>query len=302
MNSANSIKAASKSKRLFRVLGMVFILLIITLYIGLPMVMALLVIRPDSDSGAEAPEYFNEVELLTVDDVRLKAWYAEPQNGAVIILVHGAGSGRESVRSYAEMLYQNGFGVLAVSMRGYGDSAGSINRLGWNGNQDIGAALDFLSGRAEVEVIGGLGLSMGGEILLGAASTYPIIRAIAADGATHRALNEYIALPENRSLYRNFSQRVFTLMVRLFSGDQPPDPPLLESIQAADNSAFLFIAAGNDADEVAYNRLFHETATYHSDLWVIPEIEHTGGMSHNPRDYETRVINFFTEVLLAGSN
>lgn len=287
------------SRHLLHVLGILLVLLVAALYIGFPLVMAFAAIAPQHQSDGAPPDGFANITVTTADGLKLGAWYIEPENGATIILVHGAGSGRNSVRSYATMLHHNGFGVLALNMRGYGDSEGSINRLGWMGTSDIGAAVDFLSAQDEVKAIGGLGLSMGGEILLGAASTYPALQAIAVEGATHRCVEEYMALPENRPLYRNFTHRVFTFMVGLFTGEAQPQPPLLTSIERAEATTFLFIAAGNEGDEIDYNTLFHEAARDRSHLWVIPGIGHTGGYGSVPDLYETQVISFFSKDLLA---
>ncbi len=286
-----------KRSRLLRIIVLFAILLIIALYIGIPTIMAVAAIVPDHSSAGEPPQGFQEITVETEDGIALAGWYAEPENGAVIILVHGAGSGRNSVRSHAVMLHENGFGVLALNISGYGDSEGAINRLGWTGTNDIGAAVNFLSVRDEVKAIGGLGLSMGGEILLGAASSYPTLQAIAVEGATHRCLEEYTALPQNRPLYRNFTHRVFTFMAGIFSGNAPPEPPLLNSIEQAETTAFLFIAAGNEGEEIDYNTLFHHAARDHSSLWVIPEVGHTNGFRSVPDLYESRVIEFFRAEL-----
>jgi pimeloyl-ACP methyl ester carboxylesterase len=288
----------SKRKRLIRIIGIVLILLLVTLQIILPIVVSIWVIIPLGTNSGEPPPGFAEIEMTTPDGVQLAAWYAEPQNGAVIVLVHGAGRGRESVRPYAAMLRENGFGVLAMNLRGFGDSEGRINRLGWNGTKDIGAAVDYLAGRDGIEAIGGLGLSLGGEVLLGAASQYPGIQAIVAEGATFRSINESIALPEKKHFYNNFSDRLFTFAVGILSGDDQPDPTLLESVQAAQNASVLLIAAGKNKTEVAYNELFHETVPDRTSLWVIPNVNHTGGFSHDPDLYEEYVIGFFNETLL----
>jgi uncharacterized protein len=200
------------------------------------------------------------------------------------------------VGDYATMLRDNGYGVLALSVHGYDDSEGCINRRGWNGTPDIASAVEFLSGRDEVTSIGGLGLSMGGEILLGAASEYPAIEAIVAEGATLRGVNDYLSLPSNRPLYRNFTHRVFTFMVGVFSDDAQPELTLVQSIEAAQSTSFLFIAAGTDETEIAYNTLFHESASQRSHLWIIADAAHTGGYSHDSEQYEQQVVDFFNRV------
>lgn len=290
-------------KWLFRVIGKVLSLVIMALYVGYPTAMAVVAILPEHETSMSPPDGFSEIGLVTADEVHLGAWYAEPQNGTVIILVHGAGSGRNSLYTYATMFHENGFGVLVLNLRGYGDSEGQINRLGWNGTLDIGAAVDFLI----VDNLGGLGLSMGGEVLLGVASTYPEIQSIAADGATFRSVNDYISLETNRPLYRNFTHQVFSFMVSVFTGDQQPQPILLESIECAENTSFLFVAAGRDDTEITYNQLFYQTAYKRSVLWIIPDVGHTDGFYAVSHEYTERVVDFFNraisdEVLLDGGS
>ena len=292
-------KGLSIRKRLLQITLILIIVLLIALYIGFPTAMAMAAIAPDEGNAGEVPAVFTEVTLTRRDGLQLGAWYAEPQNGVVIILVHGAGSGRNSVREYATLLQENGFGVLALSVHGYDDSEGHINRLGWNGTPDIGAAVDFLTGREGVESIGGLGLSMGGEILLGAASEYPTIQASAVEGATLRGFNDYVSLPSNRPLYRNFTHRVFTFMVGILSGDEQPEPTLLQSVQAAESTSFLFIAAGTDETEIAYNSLFDQAVSERSRLWIIPNVGHTGGYRYDPEGYTQQLVEFFSDALVA---
>ncbi len=162
---------------------------------------------------------------------------------AAIILLHGAGGSREAMRPVADMLRRHGYGVLALDQRGHGSSGGATNRLGWQGTIDVGAAVDYLQDRGGVKAIGGLGWSMGGEVLLGAAADYPAIKAIVAVGAWRRSTGELLALPSERPLVRNFTARVMYATVQLLSGDRPPKP-LLDSMVAAGSTAFLLIAGG----------------------------------------------------------
>jgi pimeloyl-ACP methyl ester carboxylesterase len=281
-----------------RVVVILIIVVLIALYIGMPLVMAVAATSPGGGAAGDLPDGYSAVRLPTADGAELGGWYAEPDNGALILLVHGAGGGRGSTRAYADMLPTHGFGVLAISVRGFDDSTGRINRLGWSGTRDIAAAMQFLQTRESVQAVGGLGLSMGGEILLGAASSFPALRAIVADGATFRAIDDYVTLPMNQPLYRNFTQHVFSLMGAAISGEAQPSPTLVKSIEDAQTTSFLFIAAGNDDDEGLFNQMFHEAAPDRSSLWIIPQVNHTGGFSGDPDAYEQRVIVFFSAALL----
>lgn len=285
-------------KRLVLALGIVALVALVILYVGLPMGMAGVAAAPQTASDGETPNGFRDVTLTTDDGLQLAGWYAEPENGAVILVLHGAGDGRGSVRAYADRLRANGYGVLAINQRGFGDSEGRINRLGWNAAEDIGAAVAFLNEQDGVNAIGGLGLSMGGEALLGAVSAYPELQAIVADGATYRSASDYESLPENSAWYRSFSQHTFNTFVRLFTGDAPPELTLRDSIAQTSGTRFLFIVAGEKEDEVTYSALFHEAAPDRSTIWVIPDVGHTAGFASDPDAYMDKVVGFFNDTLL----
>lgn len=266
------------------------------LYILLPFAFGVYAVLPAGAEVGPPPGGFAEISLRAADGVSLAGWYAPPANGAAIILLHGAGSNREQLRPYAAMLQRHGYGVLALDLRGHGRSGGRGNKFGWQGTLDVGAAVAYLRARPEVKALGGLGLSLGGEVLLGAASAYPEIHAIAADGATRRSLAEQLALPAERPLYRNFTARVMFAAVRLFSGTEPPKP-LLDSMRAAKTTSFYFIAAGAKEREVDFNTLFAAAAEGRARLWVVPEAAHTGARRLKPDEYERRLAGFFGRVL-----
>lgn len=279
-------------RRVLRGIALLILIVIVGLYLVLPVGVGVAAVFPRKDSVGAPPEGFETVSLKTDDGVTLAAWYRPPTNGAAIILLHGAGGSREDVRGYAAMLVRHGYGVLAVDLRGHGASGGKTNRLGWQGTHDVGAAVGYLQARPEVKAIGGLGLSMGGEVLLGAASAYPALKAITADGATRRTLDELRALPSERSLYRNFTARVMFATVRVLSGETPPKP-LLDSMIAAPSTSFLLVAAASNDLEVKYNALFAQTVGERAVLWVAPGASHTGAFARFPDEYEQRVIAFF---------
>jgi len=269
----------------------------IVLYIVFPAGMGVYATsRHPSDVG-EPPEGFTELDLTAADGVRLTAWYAPPRNGAAIILVHGANGSREDVRAHAGMLAREGFGVLAYDQRGHGESGGKGNAFGWQNSQDVGAAVSYLKSREDVTAIGALGLSMGGEVLLGAASAYPDMRAIAADGATHRTIEDYLALSDRRNILRSWTTRVMYGTVRCVSGQKPP-LSMVKSIGEAADTSFLFIAAGDVPDEGEYGLRFVESAGISGALWTVPGAGHTGGFSMCPAAYRERVTGFFRNALI----
>lgn len=298
--------------RALRWLGWVVLALVLAVYVGLPVAMAVVAVWPAGAEVGTPPAGFEEVTLTTGDGVDLAAWYAPPRNGAAVIVAHGAGGSREDMRGTARMLAEHGYGVLALDLRGHGASGGRTNRFGWPGTADVRAAAEFLDRQGDVQRIGALGSSMGGEVLLGASGACstpgaeraagpdggcPAIRAIVADGATRRSTAELLSVPSERPLVRSFTARVMFAAVRLLTW-QPPPPPLLDEMQRAGATSFLFIAAGENEQEVAFNEVFARTLGERATLWVVPGVAHTGAYAHDPAEYERRVLTFLDEHLL----
>lgn len=280
----------------FRWIGIVLVVLVLLVYIGLPAAMGFVTVSSARAAEGSKPAGYEDVAIHTADGVDLQAWYLAPQNGKVVIVVHGAGGNRSGMIPYGEMLARHGYGVLLLDLRGHGVSGGKTNRLGWMGTADISAAVAYLKTRPEVKAIGGLGSSMGAEVLLGAASANPELAAIAADGASRRCMAEYTVLPENRPLAHNFTVGVMYATVGLLSGEKPP-LPMLDSIQQAASTRYLFITAGNNALEVSFNQLFSETVPDRSALWIVPGVDHVGAFGRYPDEYEQRVVDFFQSSL-----
>ncbi len=288
-----------RGRRLLRVLVILVIVILLVLYIGMPVAFGFFATRPIHATVGAPPDGFEAVTLTAHDGVELAAWYAPPRNGAAILLVHGSGDSREGLRPYAELLTGAGFGVLAVDLRGHGESGGVTNRYGWGAVPDVATAVAFLQAQPGVQAIGGLGLSLGAETVLAAAGANPAMRAVVSEGATFRSLEDYVSLPANQSLVRNFTSRVLFLAVQVFSGTQPPTPTVLDSVTAAGTTDFLFIANGNDPDEVAFTALYAAAAGDRAAVWTIPDAGHIQGLARHPDEYAQRVIAFFEDTLLA---
>ncbi len=84
----------------------------------------------------------------------------------------------------------------------------------------------------------------------------------------------------------------------VFTGDATP-VPIVDSIADAPDVSLLLIASGRDPDEVAYNTRFAAVAGDRAQLWVAPDVGHTGALSGHPEEYTRRIPNFFRSALLA---
>jgi len=284
--------------RIARTLGWTVLAIALALYVGFPVAMSAAAVWPSRAAVGATPAGFSDVTMTTSDGVRIGGWYQEPINGAVVILVHGAGNSRQTMRGIAAMLVRRGYGVLAIDLRGHGRSGGTTNRLGWSGTRDVRAAVDFLKKQPNITAIGALGHSMGGEVLLGASAECPEIRAIVADGATRRCTGELLALPSERSLVRNFTAQVMYTSVQALSAEKPP-APLLGEMKRASGTSFLFVAAGDVKLEQSFGECFDDALGTRATMWVVPGVGHIRAFSKHPAEYEERVTGFLEAQLLA---
>lgn len=293
-------KQASKPKRRRHALRAVLIVLAVLIsipYFLYPAGMGLISSFRAGQALEPPPEGFSAVSLQASDGMELACWYAPGENGASILLVHGSNGNLTSLQAYASFLRKAGFGVLALTLRGHGGSGGRGNAFGWECGADVEAAVKYLT-ESGCRRIGALGLSLGGEVLLSSAASLPEISAIAADGATHHSLSDYLAPDWNRSLWRSWTARVLYASAALFTGQKPPEVSITESIAGAANTRFMLIAAGSRTSELEFDQYYAGLAGERATLWIVPNAGHTQGLSLYPDEYASRVTAFFSGVLL----
>jgi fermentation-respiration switch protein FrsA (DUF1100 family) len=197
------------------------------------------------------------------------------------------------------MLARHGYGVLLFDRRGEGESEGDPNTLGWSGDRDLEAAVAFLRGRADVdpERIGGLGLSVGGEMLLQAAAESEGLRAVVSEGAGTRSIREHVHTSglEKWLLLPQWS--VMTAATTVFANHAPP-PDLTDLVGRIAPRPVIFIYTPNGQGGEMLNTTYYGAAGEPKTLWEIPEAGHTGGIEARPEEYEQRVVAFFDQALL----
>jgi alpha-beta hydrolase superfamily lysophospholipase len=288
-----------RTGRALRLVAIAVVALVVIVFLAVPIGFAAYASLPHPRAVGPPPVGFTNVSLVAADGVPLAAWYAPPRNGAAIVLVHGGTDSREGVRAHASLLRDTGFGVLAIDLRGHGASGGHGNAFGWQGTRDIQAAVAYLQGQDGVRAIGGLGLSLGGEVLLGALNATPALGAVVSEGATYRSTAEYLALPGHDDLPHDWYPRLIYAATGLLTGDAPP-VPIVDSIAGAPDVRLLLIASGKEPIEVAYNTRFEAVAGGdRAQLWVVPDVGHTDALASHPDEYAQRIPVFFRNALLA---
>ncbi len=108
--------------------------------------------------------------LQTSDGQEIGGWLVrgDRQKGCVLLL-HGIDSSRRGMLPVAHWLAEAKFTVLAISLRGHGDSSGKINDFGWSARHDVVAAAAFLQREFPRQPIYVVGRSMGAAAAIFAA-------------------------------------------------------------------------------------------------------------------------------------
>jgi uncharacterized protein len=248
---------------------------------------------PDDQLGVA----HQDVSFTTSDGLRLRGWYVPSRNRAAVIVFPG----RKGPQRQTRMLARHGYGVLLFDRRGEGQSEGEPNSWGWDGDRDVKAAIAFLQRRRDVDPqrIGGLGLSVGGEMMLEAASETSGLRALVSEGAGARAFSEEMDHHVG-TLERVLSAPMYaakTAAVAVFANQSPP-VNLKDVVGRIAPRPLMLIAAPNSPNGEDLNRDYYKAAGQPKTLWEIPESGHTGGIEARPREYERRVVGFFDRSLL----
>jgi fermentation-respiration switch protein FrsA (DUF1100 family) len=173
--------------------------------------------------------------------------------------------------------------------------------LGWGGEKDIIAAVDWLKHRPDVDPdrIGGIGLSVGGELMLEAAAKDPDLAAVVSDGAGARHVREEKeALPGVEFWAMSPALALLNVSVAVFADAAPPES-LFDLVPRIAPRPLLFIYApdGGNATEVLTPD-FARIAGPNASLWTVPDAPHIKAIETAPAEYERRVIGFLDDALL----
>jgi uncharacterized protein len=236
---------------------------------------------------------YEDVAFTTSDGLRLEGWYVPSKNGATVIVFPG----RKGPQKPASVLVRHDYGVLLFDRRGEGESEGDPNALGWAGTRDLKAAISFLQARPEVddERIGGLGLSVGGEMLLQAATETDELKAVVSEGAGIRSVREAVHLSGSERWIQAPVTALLTAGTAIFGNDMPPRGLTDLSAEISVPVFFIYATPGQGGESLTTQ--YHDAAKQPKEIWAA-EGGHTGAIDAEPEEYERRVVSFFDRALL----
>jgi uncharacterized protein len=269
--------------------------LLIGLYFGLYPLAESYVVTHSARAFVPTPQLgtaFEEVNFTSSDGLRLQGWYVPSKNGAAVISFPG----RKGPQKPARLLAEHGYGVLLFDRRGEGESEGDPNAFGWRGTRDLEGAIAYLRSRPDVDPnrIGGVGLSVGGEVMLQAAAETDDFKAIVSEGAGVRSVREAVHVPGAVKVIFTQISAIGTLGTMVFASDLAP--PDLKDLSAEISEPLLVIYAEPGMGGETISRQYYDAAKGPKELWPAPG-GHTGAFEAAPQEYERRVVGFFDRAL-----
>jgi dienelactone hydrolase len=136
-----------------------------------------------TQAQAAAANSTMNVDLTTSDAVNLKATYYPPKNSTVkadaILLLHEAYEDRSVWDAFARAAQERGYAVLALDLRGHGQSGGE-KTFDRSMDQDVDAALAWLKASPAVNGsrMGIVGASLGANLALRGGARHPEIKSV----------------------------------------------------------------------------------------------------------------------------
>lgn len=114
------------------------------------------------------------LSFLTRDRVQISGWFipAKVPSNRTLIVLHTRGGTRQDMLEFSLPLWQAGFNLALIDLRGHGRSGGTFFTFGYHEWQDVSGLLDYLEQRQQglTQDVTLLGVSAGGAVAIAAAA------------------------------------------------------------------------------------------------------------------------------------
>jgi alpha-beta hydrolase superfamily lysophospholipase len=257
------------------------------------------------------------VSLHSTDGISLKAWWLPSQEPAraTVIIVHGVDHTRQVMLPRAAFLVHGGYNVLALDLRGHGESAAQYTSPGYLESRDVLGAIRYVRDRGDRAPIVLLGVSLGAAAVVIAAAQSKDVAAVVADGI----------FPSGAEVFENISRGIARdrrmktgLRAAAFIATCPgiptsaslvyfartgvwlgPDLVNVLSYAAQIRIPILFISGTHDwivpTDQV--RKVMAAAPSRSKSLITIPDAQHDTTFSTAPALYRSAVLSFLDDNL-----
>jgi pimeloyl-ACP methyl ester carboxylesterase len=257
--------------------------------------------RPVNAAVAPPPAPAVPVHVVTRDGVAIAGsyWPGTRPDGPAVLLLHGINNTRRLFYSKAHWLNGLGYGVLAIDLRGHGESGAVERTFGWREAEDAEAALRWLRLRYPHRKVGVIGVSLGGAAaLLGRDgplradamvlhAVYPDIRTAIANRMA-RFVGRPVAL---------IGEPLLSEQARLRYGVAPERIAPIEGLRRYAGPVLIIGGAADANTTPADSRAMYAAAPGPKALWMVGGADHVAASNLWSDEYRVRVGALFARTL-----
>ena len=236
----------------------------------------------------EIPGY-ESVEITTSTGLTLSGWWHAPDNHKVVLLLGGLGSNRDTMLADADMLVNNGYGILTIDSR---PCAGEMTTLGYRETEELKAMAAYTLQQPGVQWLGVLGYSIGGVTAVRGAAEMPQIKAVVSEGSFADLYKEITGIETFPMSLRWQVQQMVAGWYMYFARALPWQVSTTSALPKIAPRPVLLVFGENEMARAQGWEQF-EACGENCELWVVPDAGHGEYRSSAADEYETRIINFF---------
>lgn len=253
--------------------------------------------RPQVIGSPPADIRATSISLDSESGATISGWYIQADDSrGVIVILHGIRGSRLSMVERARFLNNAGYSIVMIDLQGHGESSGKQITIGHLEKHDVRAAVEFARKQHPNEPIGVIGVSLGGASALLASplgidalvieSVYPDIES-AINNRVGARLGPLSTLP------------AWLLLMQLEPRLGIEKSQLRPIDHVSNVGCPIFVISGTEDlhTTAAETRTVFETAKEPKELWLVDGAAHVDLLDNSPREYQSRVREFFDEHL-----
>jgi fermentation-respiration switch protein FrsA (DUF1100 family) len=276
------------------------VLLAVLLAVGAVLGVGSILVAPSRRKVLPPPTHLHgeSVTLTSLSGERLAGWVFIPTSPrAAVVVLHGVRANRSDMLGRAELLWNDGFVMLALDLQAHGESTGAQITYGYRESQDVEAAVRYLRLRFPALPVGGIGVSLGGAALALAGSRVNVDAAVLE--AVYPSIEEAV---DNRIRSRvgplaDVLSPLLLVQLEPRLGVRIDDLRPVAAVQSM-RCPILIISGTKDVHTtVAQTQALFAAANEPKELWLVPGAAHVDLLRYDPRGYEEHVLGFLERHL-----
>jgi alpha-beta hydrolase superfamily lysophospholipase len=297
-------RAPGRARRIAKVLLWVVPLLLGAVYLGISLLTADLLTRPNNRPAGLDPRAVSQDarpwRVRTSDGLTLRGWYYPTVRGRhLIVLVHGMGESWPEMAALGRDLHRCGYDVLLFDLRGHGQSDPSRLSMGRREREDLRAVLGWATRQGYTrDRIGWLGYSMGASTLIMEAARNPNIQAAVLD-SPYGSLPELLEtqLPRHSHLPKWFNPGIVAAAWLAFGVRTDDLVPIRSATRWGRRPLLLIHGEADSVVPVSQARRLARAAGPSCRAVTLPGVEHVQAYDSDPEHYIAAVDSFFDRHL-----